>query len=192
MNSESQILLKAKKTKFKSADKLVPYLKRKFPETSIKEIKDIVTTQIPHDLYTKKIRENSVYFNKNFSQSTNAYQMDIFVNSNGNPPYYLMFINANTRFAVAISLRSRNTTDVLQAIKDFVSTHKVKTIISDNEPAFMSQEVIRYLISKDIDLYTIIAENMNTGLAIINRFMRTIRDLKGKNKPIDRLEMNSL
>ena len=60
MNSESKILIKAKKTKFKSAEKLVPYLKRKFPETSVKEIEDIVTTQIPHDLYTKKIRENSV------------------------------------------------------------------------------------------------------------------------------------
>ena len=33
---------------------------------------------------------------------------------------------------------------------------------------------------------------MSTGLSIINRFFRTLRDMVGKNKPIDRELMNQL
>ena len=53
----------------------------------------------------------------------------------------------------------------------------------------MSKDVVEFLISNRIELFTIVAENMKTGLSVINRFMRTLRDMVGKNRNIDEIEM---
>ena len=60
------------------------------------------------------------------------------------------------------------------------------------EREFMSKDVVEFLISNPIELYTIVAENMRTGLSVINRFMRTLRDMIGKNRNIDEIEMRKL
>ena len=74
----------------------------------------------------------------------------------------------------------------------FVKEHKVSILVSDAERAFMSKDVVEFLISNRIELYTIVAENMKTGLSVINRFMRTLRDMIGKNRNIDEIEMRKL
>ena len=56
----------------------------------------------------------------------------------------------------------------------------------------MSKDAVDFLISSRIELYTIVAENMKTGLSVINRFMRTLRDMIGKSRNIDEIETRKL
>ena len=148
--------------------------------------------RILHNASVRRIKENSIFFNKVFGQTTNGWFFDIFVNPKGKPPYYLMFINQNTKYAVAFPMENRSSHSVLNAIQTFVKEHKVNTLVSDAERAFMSKDVVEFLISNRIELYTMVAENMKTGLSVINRFMRTLRDLIGKNRNIDEIEMRNL
>ena len=103
-----------------------------------------------------------------------------------------MFINQNTKYADSFPMENRSSQSVLNAIQTFVKEHRVSTLVSDAERAFMSKDVVEFLISNRIELYTIVAENMKTGLSVINRFMRTLRDMIGKNRNIDEIEMRNL
>ena len=44
-----------------------------------------------------------------------------------------------------------NLTDILDTIKQFVSSHKCVSLTSDKESAFISKEVIKFL--KEINIY---------------------------------------
>ena len=97
MTTDEEIVAAVKKQKYRSANKVLPYIKRKFPDVSEKRIMNLLRHRILHDASVRRINENSIYFNKVFSQTTNGWFFDIFVNPKGKPPYYLMFINQNTK-----------------------------------------------------------------------------------------------
>ena len=74
--------------------------------------------------------------------------MDLFVNQRGSlPPYFLIYINRNTNYAVAIPIQNRSGSTILEAIKIFVDENKVSTIVSDAEEAFISKQIVDFLIS---------------------------------------------
>lgn len=111
---------------------------------------------------------------------------DIFVNGRNNDrnPYYHIFINVNTRKAFIEDLPTKTAVDVKKSIKKFLSKTKCKKLISDAESAFSSDEVLNFLKSKGVDVQINDEQNHKT-LGIIDRFIRTIRDKWGSNKPID-------
>ena len=61
-----------------------------------------------------------------------------------------MFINQNTKYAVAFRMENRSSQSVLNAIQAFVKEHKVSTLVSDSEQAFMSKNVVEFLISIEL------------------------------------------
>jgi hypothetical protein len=182
-----------KKTRWRTFEKLYSRLKSRFPELTKKDIKRIVNTRVVHDVTNKTIKRNDKYLNKTFSNHTKAYFMDIFVNDltgSLSETYYLIFINENTRYAVAYPITNKSVSSVLPKIKSFISEFKVASIISDAEKAFTSKEILKLLESKHID-YRVISDQRHTSLSIIDRFIRTIRDYGRKNKPFTNDKLQS-
>jgi hypothetical protein len=127
-----------------------------------------------------------------FSKTKGGYQMDYFVQKNGVPQYYLIFINVNSRHGYAYPSYSRSTQDTLRILKKFVSEVKeINSITSDREASFISQQVIDYLIDQNIDLQTT-EDNDKKRLGIIDRFIRTIRDMHDDDDGISESEMQSI
>ena len=128
MTTDEEIVAAIKKQKFRSANKVLPSLKKKFPDVDKDRLLEILRTRIVHDLSMRKIKEGTKYFNKVFGQSTRGWAMDLFVNQRGSlPPYFLMFINQNTRYAVAIPIQNRSGSPILEVIKIFVGENKAST-----------------------------------------------------------------
>ena len=155
---------------WKSEKKFVPLAKKHgFKEKEAKEfIKKIV-----HD---KRIKIKPVYL-PIYSESGDSYQFDTFIQRNGTD--FLVFININTRKAYAYPMKNKGTSEVINALDKFFNEVKgVKVLRSDQDSAYLSNQTLEYLRTKGVRYLTTEDENHNV-LGIINRFMRTIRDLNG-------------
>ena len=167
---------------WKSAKKFVPLAKQHgFKEKDAKEfLKSIV-----HD---RRIKVKPVFM-PIYSESGDSFQFDTFIQRKG--PHYLVFININTRKAYAYPMKNKGTGEVVEALKRFFNEVKnVKVLRSDQDSAYLSNKTLEYLRSKGVRYLTTEDENHNV-LGIINRFMRTIRDLNGHGV-INEEKMNDL
>jgi hypothetical protein len=82
--------------------------------------------------------------------------MDIFVNDCKRRdltthPYYLIFININTRFVKLIPINDKSIKSLFPALKIIIKNLKIKSLESNEEASFKSKEVLNYLSKKDID-----------------------------------------
>ena len=111
------------------------------------------------------------------SKAHDAYQMDTFINQKqANGLNYLMLINVNTRKAYAYPMKGKGAKQVLEALKKFkAEVPKIYSILSDQDAAYLSDEVVDWMRKNNIQFRTVQDDNHN-NLGIINRFMRTIRD----------------
>ena len=168
-----------KKYPWKTAKKFVPLaMKHGFKEKDAKEF----LNKIVHD---KRIKVKPVYL-PIYSESGGSYQFDTFIQKKG--LNFLIFININTRKAYAYPMRTKGTDDVINAMTKFftdvkedpgIRTNPVKVLRSDQDAAYLSNKTLDFLREKGVRYLTTEDENHNV-LGIINRFMRTIRDLAGK------------
>lgn len=158
------------KYQFKTANKFIP-LAKKYGFNDETEIKHFLKN-IPRDQKLEKPKYLPIY-----SKTMNSYQMDILVQSKSKKNCFLIIINVNTRKAYAYEMASKSSAEVLNSLKKFVaSNNNISSITSDQEPAFLSREILQYLKSNNIDYWTT-SDNNHNVLGIINRFMKTIRDL---------------
>ena len=113
-----------------------------------------------------------------FSRHMNGYQMDTLVQtSKANPRYFLIFININSRKLFAYPMNSKDSSSVLQALKSFISEAKqVHAITSDQDAAYLKEDVIKFMIDNGIDFQTTFTNDHNR-LGIINRAIKTLRDI---------------
>lgn len=111
------------------------------------------------------------------SKAHGAYQMDTFINQKeANGLNYLMLINVNTRKAYAYPMKGKGTKQVIEALNKFIKdVPNVYSILSDQDKAYLSNEVIDWMQKHNVQFRTTQDDNHN-NLGIINRFMRTIRD----------------
>ena len=111
-----------------------------------------------------------------YSESPGAYQMDIIFDRHMRGQW-LVFINVNTRKAYAYQIRSKETGPILQALRNFKrEVGTVNVITSDQEAAFLSDEVCSWLRSQRIDYRTTFSHDHNK-LGLINRFVRTLKTM---------------
>lgn len=141
-----------------------------------------------HDVKVPKAKFMHIY-----SKQPGGYQMDTFINNKrAGELNFLVIININTRKAYAYPLRGKGKDTVADALSRFISeVPNVKTITSDQDAAYLSNEVLS-VIKKHGIRYTTTEDNNHNVLGIINRFMRTIRDAIGENRKIDENEMRDL
>ena len=171
---------------WKSQNKFVPLAKRYgFSE---QEAKQFLRKNVVHDVKVPKAE-----FMPIVSKYPNGYQMDTFINEKKKGGLnYLMLININTRKAYAYPLTGKGSKSVLDALtKFFNEVVDVHSITSDQDTAYLSNDVLDFFKSKNI-IYKTTEDNNHNVLGIINRFMRTIRDVIGENRYIDEKEMNDL
>jgi len=183
------------KLHLRTFNKIWPHVMEQFPDATEQQVKDIIKSFIhdPNKLDQRK------YYNKIFSDHLHAWMCDILDNSGQTPDYtakadkelnettketplyFIIFININTRFAVALPLYRKTIPDVLDRMKQFLSIHKCSSLTSDKESAFISSEVSNYLKSKNVSQYIVLDGN-HTSLAIMDSFIRHLRDMNITNE----------
>ena len=137
------------------------------------EAKEYLSNKVVHDQRIPPPKFMHIY-----SKIPHSFQMDTFI---GNPNY-LMFININTRKAYAYEMNGKGAKEVLRSLEEFIKIEpECKSIESDEDTAYLSKTVLDFMRDHDI-IYTTTTDNDHNKLGIINRFMRTIRDMKS-NEP---------
>ncbi len=135
-----------------------------------------------HDIYKPKgLNQLPIY-----SKSTGAYQFDTIFERNGSP--HLIFINVNTRKAYAYKMPDKGSQSVLTALQKFKrDAGDVNVLTSDQDPAYQTPSVVKWMQDNRIDYRTTHKNNHNI-LGILNRFVRTLRDLNGNNRLEDNIQ----
>ena len=180
---------------WKTPSKFIPLAKRYgFTEQQAKQH----LASIIHDVKVPKAKYIPIV-----SKHPNIFQMDTFINSKASANTwssskhkgglnYLMFININTRKAYAYPMHGKSSKEVLNALQQFIKdVPNVYSLTSDQDAAYLTNDVLEFINSHNIR-YRTTEDNNHNVLGIINRFMRTIRDLIGENRYIDENEMNNL
>ena len=159
---------------FRSETKLVPIaLKHGF---SKKDAIDFLRNSIQHD---QKYSEQRHIMRPIYSEKPGAYQFDTFVNGS-DPPYYFIAINVNTRKAFAFPMTTKASPSVLQALKALQSMVPIiSAMTSDQDAAYLTESVLSFMKDHNID-YRTTEDHDHNRLSIINRFIRTIRDMNSK------------
>ena len=156
-------------------------LHKKYPWNSISRFMPIATQhgfskedvrnyfkQFAHD---KLSINHKQYYLPIFSNTPDAYQFDTIISR----PPMLVFINVNTRKAYVYQMKNKTTSEVLRCLQQFVNTAHPQELTSDQDPAYLSQSVIDFMLYNHIDYHTTEDNNHNI-LGIINRFVKTLRD----------------
>ena len=158
---------------FKSFKKVVDKVKEQFPHLTNADIRRIIKKRI-HD---KKLNNKRIYQVKIFSPFTNAWFTDIYDNLEGNEPrYWEIFINTNTRYVEAYPLNNKTKNSINEVLRLFVNKYHPRKLTSDEESGLIANDNLTYLKENKCGLY-IIQEKNHSALAIIDRFIRTLRDM---------------
>lgn len=165
------------KYKFKTLKKAYAYIDMKKLPYTHKEIKAYFD-EIHVPSFVKRYNKN--YMGVFFSTQPGAYQMDIYFHDK---VPYLLCVEINSRYAWIKRLKSKQTTDVLPVIKDFVYECNPSSITCDEESAFRSIQVVDYLRSENVHLNISLAQ-LHTELAPINRLCRTLNEKLDEDKDI--------
>ena len=164
------------KTHLRSTRKITPHVKRKHPNVTEQQIKAVNKTR-PKDSYS---HEPSRYYYPVFANHHHAFQMDLLEQGRERPDtfpaYFLILININTRYAHAIPTERKTKEAINEILSTFISTHPVTSIVCDDESAFTSKIVLNTLTSHNVSL-RIITEQRHSALSIVDRFIRTLRDM---------------
>lgn len=125
-----------------------------------------------------------------FDVHYNTWYHDIFINSGSNrPPYYHIFIETNSRYAVALPTPKKDANCISNTLRKFINTYHPVKLTSDCERAFRSKKVLDLLRNNDV-MVRFVSDHNHSALGLIDRLIRTIRDSKKFNAPFTREEMN--
>ena len=178
--TESQINDYIDTLHFNTFKKVINKVKQQFPNTTELEVRNILKKRI-HDKRISKDNKK-IYQVKVFSKFPNSWMCDIYDNlANHNPRYWYIFININTRFAEAYPLTNKTKDDINIILRQFVNRYHPRKITSDEEAGLVADINIQYLKNNKCGLY-IIQERNHSALSLIDRFIRTLRDMNG---PVD-------
>jgi hypothetical protein len=167
---------------WKSINKFMPYaLKKGFSEGDVKKyFRDYVLKD--------KLKINlSQYYLPIYGKSKGCYQFDTLIQSRGlpkgfsargdaMPPSFLVFININSRKAYAYPMTNKGKEEVLRVMKMFIDSNRPTTLTSDQDSAYINRDMINLMLENNID-YRTTEDNNHNILGIINRLMKTLRDL---------------
>lgn len=138
---------------------------------------DVVNRSRPKDSYHHQV---SRYYYPIFANHQHAFQMDLLEQSRDSgsefPKYFLILINVNTRYAYAFPTERKNQNAINALLTEFINNHSINSIVCDDEAAFTSKLVVDTLTEHNVSL-RIITEQRHSALGIIDRFIRTLRDM---------------
>lgn len=163
------------KRHYKGFDYLYKHVKNNFPNINKKELQELIEKRL-QDKFIKEWQINQ-YMVKIFSSRPDTWFHDLMDNgNNNNPRYWHIFIGTNNRYAVALELKSKNADDINKTLKYFVNKYKPIKLTSDEEPGFVEKNNLEFLTNNNVNVQLITDKN-HSSLGIIDRFIRTLRDL---------------
>ena len=161
-----------KKFPFRSPKKFIPIaLELGFTKQEAnKFLKDI-----PRDI---KFTNQSNLMLPIYGKVISSWQMDTLIQTkSANPRYFLIFININSRKMLAYPMQTKNSDSVLKCLEKFITKHNdVQSITSDQDHSYITQDVTDFFLEHHIDHQTT-SENDHNRLGIINRAIKTLRDI---------------
>ena len=184
------------KTHLRTTKRIVPHVKRHHPNVTEQQIKAVNKTR-PKDSYS---HDPQRYYYPVFANHRHAFQMDLLEQSHGLcpaphqrdnsaagqspsrerpdtfPAYFLILINVNTRYAHAIPTERKTKEAINEILTEFINAHAITSIVCDDERAFTSKLVLDTLTSHNVSI-RIITEQRHSALSIVDRFIRTLRDM---------------
>ena len=174
-------------TGFKTINKFKKAVLEKYPDVTDKELREIYNERNKDPrVDSKKMRHLMI---KIFSSSTDTWFHDLMDNGkNSNPRYFHIFIGTNNRYGVANPCNDKKQEHIMNSFKTFVDKYKPIKLTSDEDTVLLSEQVLSYLKSKNIRVLTITDQN-HSSLGIIDRFIRTLRDMLGAGKVFSKTQM---
>ena len=174
------------KTHMRTTKRISQHIRHDHPEVTDKQI-DKVNKARPKDSYRHQV---SRYYYPIFANHQHAFQMDLLEQSHirgaehssshssdsSFPKYFLILINVNTRYAYAFPTERKNQNAINALLTEFINNHSINSIVCDDEAAFTSKLVVDTLTEHNVSL-RIITEQRHSALGIIDRFIRTLRDM---------------
>jgi hypothetical protein len=117
-----------------------------------------------------------------FSQRPGGWQFDTVCPSK-NGEHFLWFVNVNTKETRAYSMKDKSSESVQHAMKKFLldtknnkkNPREVSQLISDRDPAYMTDEMLNFYRDNGIDYRTTTGTSKHV-LGIVNRNIRMIRN----------------
>lgn len=182
-NAATELTKIIDKYRFKTFPKLIHVIRKdpRFANFTDKEIRDFIASRI-HDKRPNRTYKR-LYQVKIFSRFRNAYFTDLYDNLEGNEPrYWQIFINTNTRYAIAYPLEDKTKDSIHRNLVEFVNEYHPRKITSDEEAGLLAKVNVDYLKENKCGLF-IVTEQQHSSLGIIDRFIRTLRDM---NTPQER------
>ena len=174
---------------FKSFNRLYPLIHKQFPNMSKKEVREAIKKKF-HDRHLK-LSHKRPYMNRIFDPLIGCYFHDLLQQTedrpDGYPHYFHIFIESNSRYAFAYPVNDKTEKTAEETLNKFIDENNGKPIVkltSDGECAFGSEKFKGYCLSKGIYI-RIINDRAHSSLGLIDRFIRTLRDL---HQPIKRGE----
>lgn len=172
---------------FKSFSKLYPLIHEHYPNATKKEIRDIIAKR-QHDRH-QRTRHKQPFMRAIFDPVPGAYFHDLIQQTadrkKGYPHYFHVFIGTNTRYAFAYPVNDKSAATSIETLRKFIDDNDGKPIVkltSDGECAFSSNDFTDFCKSRDI-IVKIILDKSHSTLGIVDRFIRTLRDM---NQPPNR------
>ena len=115
------------------------------------------------------------YYLPIYSEQKGAYQFDTLIQSKGKP--FLIIINVNTRKCFAYEMADKSSDSVNKALQKFQKeVIKINAFTSDEDRSYLSNKTLEFMRKNNID-YRTTTEHDHNRLGIINRVIRTLRDL---------------
>jgi len=178
--SDKEIDIAIDKTHLDKLDAIYPHVQRALPGVTKSRVRRVRKTR-PKDKYP---HDPNLYYYPIFSPHRHGFQIDLLEQSAGRdkreyPAFFMIWINVNTKYGYAIPLERKDKNTINNAVKQFISSHKVNSIVCDQENAFMSDLVVDTLTEHRISV-KYINDQRHSALSAVDRFIRTLRDM---NKP---------
>lgn len=98
---------------------------------------------------------------------------------NNNYSTLFLAIECTSRKAFLFPIKKKTIGDIIEAFDKLLNVVNVFSIISDNEPAFLSHQFQKVLTEKNIEHFVKHPDDHNS-MSILNRFVRTFRDMLDK------------
>ena len=170
------------KTHFKTFN----HVKSHFKDIDNKKLRKVIKNRI-HDKYIKK-DDIRPYFVKIFSSRPNTWFHDLYDNLKGNTPrYWHIFIGTNNRYVVVYPLENKSSKSIYKSLSTFINKYHPVKLTSDAEPGFLEKDNIKLCTDNNVSMHIIQDEN-HSSLSIIDRFLRTLRDM---NTPTEKSKHQS-
>ena len=117
------------------------------------------------------------YMIKIFSTLTNTWFHDLYDNlPNHEPRYWHVFIGTNNKYAVALPLPDKRASSIHKTLSEFIDKYHPAKLTSDEESGFLERHNVQLLKDNNVIMHVIQDKN-HSSLGIIDRFIRTIRDM---------------